>query len=451
MMELTAYGQTLSSAYFLDGYMYRHQMNPAFASERGYFSFPFLGNFNVDTRGNVGIADFLYPYDDPTGNYSLTTFMNSTVPQSEFLNNIHDNNAIRANLSMTLFSAGFNGFGGYNTLGISLRSNVNVNLPYGLFEFMKSGNMGGEKRTYNLHDMQFGTDNIVDISVGHSHAINDKLRIGATAKLLIGVGHVKVHFDKMDITMSEDEWIINANGYMETGIKGAYFNYKENDEIDDVDFDDNKMGVSGWGAAVDLGATYKLLDNLTLSASVIDLGFLRWSDAIKGVTRNDPYRFNGFETIGVGSDSEYGDFDSQMDDLGDDLSDLSKLYDDGKTSISTTLGVTINIGAEYELPAYRNLSFGLLSTTHINHPYTWTELRASANVTPVNWFDAAVSAGVSTYGPTLGFVMNFHPKGFNLFVGSDMFVCNMTPQYLPKDNTNANFCMGINFPIGAKK
>jgi hypothetical protein len=40
---------SLRSAYFLEGYTYRHQMNPAFASERNYVGMPVLGNFNRPT------------------------------------------------------------------------------------------------------------------------------------------------------------------------------------------------------------------------------------------------------------------------------------------------------------------------------------------------------------------------------------------------------------------
>ena len=33
------------SGYFLDGYTFRHAINPAFAPERNYVSIPVLGNF----------------------------------------------------------------------------------------------------------------------------------------------------------------------------------------------------------------------------------------------------------------------------------------------------------------------------------------------------------------------------------------------------------------------
>ena len=53
----TASSQNLISAYFLDGFAYGHELNPAKEYDRsGYFSLPFLpSNFNFTVRGNVGV------------------------------------------------------------------------------------------------------------------------------------------------------------------------------------------------------------------------------------------------------------------------------------------------------------------------------------------------------------------------------------------------------------
>ena len=72
---------SLRSAYFLEGYTYRHQMNPAFASERNYVGMPVLGNFNIGLQSNIGVSNFLYKL--PNGD--LTTFLNGSVSSSEFL------------------------------------------------------------------------------------------------------------------------------------------------------------------------------------------------------------------------------------------------------------------------------------------------------------------------------------------------------------------------------
>ena len=48
------------SGYFLEGYTYRHALNPALAPERNYVAIPVIGNFGVSAMSNVGVSTFLY-------------------------------------------------------------------------------------------------------------------------------------------------------------------------------------------------------------------------------------------------------------------------------------------------------------------------------------------------------------------------------------------------------
>ena len=64
--------QNLNGAYFMEGYAYGHELNPAKDYDRkGYVSMPLLGNMNFALRGNLGLKDFFYK--DPTGKHALTT------------------------------------------------------------------------------------------------------------------------------------------------------------------------------------------------------------------------------------------------------------------------------------------------------------------------------------------------------------------------------------------
>lgn len=105
----------LRTGYFLEGYTYRHMLNPAFAPERSYVAFPALGNINLNLTSNVGLSTFLYP----TKNGELTTFMSPDVKASKFLGKLKSVNHIDQNLDLMILSFGFRGFGGYNTFTLS--------------------------------------------------------------------------------------------------------------------------------------------------------------------------------------------------------------------------------------------------------------------------------------------------------------------------------------------
>lgn len=463
LCTLGAGAQNFNSSYFMEGMTYRHQLNPAFMGESNYINLPFIvvGNFNLGLQGNMGVNDFLYKHNQ--NGYKLTTFMNPSVDRNEFLNNLHSKNLLNLNVNVPIIAFGFRGFGGFNTFEIGVRSNTSVNLPYELFDFMKTGmNNEGDNR-YSIEDLTVRSNNYVELALGHSReVIEDRLTVGAKVKFLAGGANAEGKIKKMDISMGQDEWIIDAEGYIEGSLKGGYFESKEPDENGKQGeingFDIDKYGLSGFGVGFDLGAVYKMddfVEGLTLSAALLDLGFIKWNNALKATMVHN-YTFKGFENpIAVKPDEgQPGDIDDELDNLGNQFEEFIKFRDEGANAPknrTTKLATTMNIGAEYALPYYNKLRFGLLSSTYFNKPFTWSEARVSANIAPVSWFEASVNYGISKFGSSLGWVLNFHPSGFNFFIGTDHMITKVTPQYVPVGNANASVSMGFNITWGKNK
>lgn len=208
---------------------------------------------------------------------------------------------------------------------------------------------------------------------------------------------------------------------------------------------DDGFKPQGFGIGLDLGAEYKWND-FRFSAAVLDLGFINWGKTQWAST-------NGTQTIDTNAytfnadDNAANSFDNEFDRLKDDLALLYQLDNNGEmTSRTRALAATINVGAQYEFPIYRKLHFGLLNSTNINGRYTWTQFRLSANVAPVKFFSADVNVVAGTYGLGFGWLLNIHPKGFNLFLGMDQMVGKLAKQGVPL-NSNASFNLGINFPF----
>lgn len=87
------------SSYFLEGSVYRHELNPAFQGERNYVGMPALGNFSVGAQGTAGLGDFLYVKD----NGDLMTFMHPDVSSKTFLNDLPRRTKLGINLNEKLF------------------------------------------------------------------------------------------------------------------------------------------------------------------------------------------------------------------------------------------------------------------------------------------------------------------------------------------------------------
>jgi len=241
-----SFGQLSHSGYFLDGSFYRHNMNPSFMGERNYISMPGLGNLSAGVQGNIGLTDFIYKYDDPKGKYTTTTFMSSTVNREDFLSKLQDKNYIQTNLDMTLLSFGFYGFGGYNTFGIDVHTDVFSNMPYELFDFMKTG-MSGSNVEYKIRDLRIVSDAYTEIAMGHAHQINDRLTIGVKVKLLLGGARADANIRQLDISASQDKWEIIASGSLDAAVSGASFETEEDAKGDKISgFDTDDTGLNGW-------------------------------------------------------------------------------------------------------------------------------------------------------------------------------------------------------------
>lgn len=430
------------SAYFLDNYVYGYQMNPAFAPDRkGEVSFPLLGNMNIGMSGNTHVTSFIYNRNGKT-----VTFLHPDVSASEAMNNIKNHNRLGFEMREGILNVGFKAFGGYNHISINAVANAQMRLPKSLFAFMKEGI---SNRTYDIGRVDAHADAYAEIALNHSRSLDNilpGLRVGASFKFLVGFGNVDFNMDRADLVLGTDQWRGVTKGQANVALKGFRFKNGFNDNVmparEYVDgFDtDNLSAPNGYGMAIDLGASYKFMNDWKFSLAFTDIGFINWQNNALATTDGER-TFNSNDYI-----LDPDDIDSSWDKMKDDLTSLYQLQNKGEGSRCRALEATMSIGAEYTLPAYRGLTFGLLNTTRMAHRFAWTEFRLGANIKPAKWFSAGINYGIGTFGSSFGWIINIAPKGFNLYVGMDRTLGKLSKQFVPL-NSNAQLSFGINFPF----
>lgn len=454
LMATQMQAQSLNSAYFTEDYKYRHTMNPAWDNEQSYVSLPALGNLHVRTQGNFGYDAVILnnPLAGQSGQKSMTTFLNPYISSQSALDGFsRDNNRIVGNINLAVLSAGFKAFGGYNTIELNSKSSFGISLPYELLEFAK--NTGN--RTYDIGDVSAGALSYIELALGHSRRVTDKLRVGGKLKVLLGVGRADVKLENMKAELDDaNRWIVHGKAVADVSMKR--FEYKEGTKDYKSDsrgsyrrvngFKIKFPGVSGLGLAFDLGAAYQINSDWTISAALLDLGFISWSNDMQARNISDGFEFNGFHDVAVTSKrpGEYGTIERQTDKYADQIADFINVQDQGDQGRRTTgIGATFNAAAEYKLPVYRKLSFGLLSSTRLNGDFSWTEARLSANWKPLSWLDGGVNAAIGSFSASMGWVLNIHPKGFNFFLGMDHILGKLSKEGIPL-SSNASVALGMN-------
>lgn len=443
--------QELRTSYFMETSNYRHQMNPALL-DSPYFGM-FFSNINVGMTGNIGAKQFIFDTNGLpgyTGNYRYTTFMDPNVDAKTFLNKLHDKNRFDLYLNYNLFSVGFKAWGGVNLLELNLRSNTNLTLPKGLFEFAKTA---GEKEHYEFGGLGMRTQNYMELALGHSRDINKQWRVGGKLKFLIGAAYADFTADNVTLDMTEDAWRIQSNAQMKASLlksdvihedpsKNSADGRPRVKELDNFGF-----SLPGFGIALDLGVTYKPIENLTLSAAITDLGFISWKNTHHASSQGD-YTFDGFNNIYIGSDKDQTeDIDDQFDQIGDDLEEMFSVYDDGTKTATQALAATLNVGAEYKLPAYDKLKFGFLYTSRIHGKYSWHQGMLNVGVRPVKWFECNVNGAVTSTGVTAGGMLSLKAPHFNFYIAADRFFSKMGKQGVPLNSSNGNITFGMTFPL----
>lgn len=457
-LSLSAHAQVLYSSYFMQTSDYRHELNPALL-DHGYVAMPlFLGYMNFNTTGSFGAKKFIYEmqpswqgYDNTkTNNY--TTFMHPEVDANKFLDGLRKRNTLSANFKYQLLSVAFKGLGGYNVIDLNLRSQTDAALPKSLFEFMKQT---GAQTDYDITSLGVRSQTFAELGLGHSHKINDRLTVGAKFKLLFGLAYADIQTDHLKLHLNDDYWEIDGKIEAAAAIMKTEVKTKENkvdpenperqrfDELDDF-----KGGLGGVGMAIDLGATYKLTDDLTLSAALTDLGFISWRDANR-MSSSGHWTFDGFDEdiYTGGSKSNSTTLDDQLEDLGDDLEDMFSVYYDGKKKKRQALAANLNIGAEYTLPMYNKMRFGFLYSSKLAGRYSYHQGMFSANYRPASWIEGTLNLAFTSTGVTSGLVVDLHAKHFNFFIGADRFLSKLGKQGIPLNRANSSLALGISFPM----
>ena len=443
--------QTALSSYFLDGMLYNSKINPAMKAERGYFSL-LIGNTSLGVKGNMGLSNFLYPREGD----KLATFMSGSVSADEFLGKLPDYARMGVNLDETLLAAGFRLFGGYASLGLSLHSSTMLSIPKDFFAFAKKGL---QKEGYSFSGLNLNTTNYAAATIGYSYEIFKGFRLGVNAKYLLGLAHADVLVDKLNVELNDQHWMVETHARMQAALFcDTKVSMDENDVVTGVDlaleFGDLMNLRASNGFAADLGFVYDMNDivpGLTISGSVVDLGFINWRYMMSAQSADGKVEFDGFDEIDY-NDVE-GSVNAELELLAEDAAKLADFTYEGVKSMSTNLNTTMYLGAEYNMPFYKPLSVGALYTQRFS-PFEsnkWYEARGYINLSPLKWFELSVNYGYGTYGTNLGWVLNIHPSKVNFFIGCDYMITRVTPQYIPIDNMNAHVTFGLNLALGRRK
>ncbi|MDR1339296.1 MAG: DUF5723 family protein [Prevotellaceae bacterium] len=460
LLAASAVSAQINTLYYMEAVPTRHELNPSFQPlPNSYYSLlPVYSGLYMSVGNNsLALEDVAYPKRTAGGDYRTVMFFNGEYGNvDDFYKRLKNTTRVYSEVELKLFAMGLRlRNSSYLTIGLSTKTSAGVFIPK---DFAKLLIYGAPDETginsFNFDRLGIRANVYTELAAGYSRQIDDKLTVGGKLKLLMGHANVTTKIDRIRLNASRDRWDIDIKGTVNMSAPGIDYELDNNGEmIDNIDIDpfDNFSFANmngGYGAAIDLGANYKLLDDrLRVSASLLDLGFINWKkDNAVNMSASETFEFEGANIKikdGVANwDEDY------FKDIEDEIE-----YSTTSKSYSSALAAKVMLGAEYGI-LNRKLTFGALSKSTIINKSIFQEITASVNYVQFSFFNASLSYSLlngrfGTYGLGLGGRMG----PINIYVAGDYMPLKYAKQYIPSKNKAFNLQWGflLNFGYKASK
>ena len=460
---LTVSAQDFRTGYFLGGYQYAYRMNPAFVSEHNFLSVG-LGQFGANIQSDFGFSDFVKK--DASGQYVLA--LNNSISSDEFLGGFADGlNKFELSSNVNLISRGrWNKEKvSFSTFDVSIKTTDRMDLPKDIFRFLKNGT--SDNPSFDFSGLGLSTRNYLELAYGKSKIVKNAFAYGIRLKGLVGLANASMTMDEFNVNMTNTAWTIHSKGSLTGSVPFADFTTDSDGYLDLTHPKITPTKVTkniGLGGALDFGLSINLLSWITVSAAILDFGYVNWTNEISAVSN-----YNDSITP---SAEEGGD---QITDFVKSLPRMMK-FQPQETTAKTLGGAweqmpyRINGGVEVRVPFYKRLSVGALYTMYNgDFSFNSNDVLLSANWTPINFLSASVSSRLGDKFKVVGAAINLHPTLFNLFVGVDAVslplnlinigallpdaVPAVVKQYalMPADDLNLNAYVGLSFALGKRQ
>ena len=404
--------------------------NPAFAPQyKFHFGVPFLSS-NYAGFGTTGprYQDAFYTRSDDS----------IAVDVDGIMGKLKDNNNFNTRTVTQILNFGMVWEEWYFSASISDIADVNMMYSKDFASLLAYGNAAYVGKTLDIGHTTLKALHYREYALGASYDFDDQWNFGARMKFLFGKSAIDTKVLEGSITTTPDYYYLTtkSNITINTSLPA---NKKDTNER--VTTSEYLFYGGNFGMAFDFGATYKLDDQWSFSASVLDLGWIQYDRYIQNFSNeNIEWTYKGVDAMQFDglSDKQSEDRMNQIKDSLVDMFDLVENADKFKVQLTAK----IYLAANYQLDDVSNV--GAIVRTEIFRN-VW---RPSVTLSYYRDLDEHFSvigsytiADKSYANIGLGVVAKL--SMVQLFVTTDNFVGVFVPDIVK----HTNFHFGINFVI----
>lgn len=406
--------------YFMDFSPHSIAVNPAQKPFlQNFIGIPGLGNTNLELR-NSGFT-------------MAEALNNNTVSFEDIIGVLAENNTLSTGVNLNIlsfgisldsvsylnFSTGINGSGAFNYSGKFMRFFL---LGQGNEEFLgKEVSLEGTSVAGNLYS---------ETAIGYQRQLSEKLRIGGRIKMLGGIANVNADLKDVSVYTEDEDYDITFFSNFEMRTSGLNFS--------------NPVATSfgNLGLGLDLSGNYRITDQLNVSASVLDLGYINWKkNTQKYYHENASFEYNGIQFDDLDSDKDGNYFDN----LADSIVEIFELQEEEGFSYTTYLPTRFVVGAQYEVLPVFTVDALFSTQTIANRTKPTFIIGGSYRLGSI--LQTRLSYAYLNQTNNVGASIAVNLGAFQLFVLADNIL-----GFNQLDYTNSiNFQMGLNIVLGKRK
>ena len=387
--------QVSQSQYFI-GFPQANLANPAFRpSSKVYVGLPVLSNTYLSISNNMfNLEEMFQPIP---GTDSTMTILHPDFDRDAFLDKMGKTGYLSVDASTQILGFGFtidNDW--WIDLSLSQKASASAYVPRDLFTVLFEGNEQFVGSSIDLSGFGFEVMQYMESSIGISKNITEKLRVGGRAKLLFGGAGAAIDNERLEIEVNQD-FSHTLHSDLSLNVSGPVTFYTNVDNMidsvmffEDINPFDILINSANTGMAFDIGAEYRLLPNLSVSASLIDLGFIGWKSDVFNLKATNDFSFDGFDVSGVIEGDL--DFDTMLENFKDSLLNSFELSD-GADRFSIGLPAKLFIGGQYR--PLDMIGLGVLSRTTFNEGHVSQALSLSGTLYAGDIFSASLTYSIA--------------------------------------------------------
>jgi len=401
----------------------------------------------IQCRYYVGIPLLTSLY----ANYSNTAFTYNQLASTDTWNfegvtsQMHRKDLYSVETGVQILSLGYRRKSLYVTFNIAEKIQAFQTIPGALAEMAVYGNGPFAGKNTRFDGFRPGAYHIREYALGISKVLGPYLTAGVRAKLLFGKANLSSGPSTLRATTRGSNFGIGLEGnYLLNSsfpitITSDTDGIPEAIELNDTDPLEYMMNRGNVGFGLDLGLIYRYSDEITLSASLLDLSFIRWKSDLNNVQGEGVFTYEGADLTLEFANRAF------LTELADSIINSFDI----STSLNpytAMLPTQIFLAASYRYN--EKISFGLTNRNVIYRSKLHSSITLSGKAMLAERFSGTMSwSYLNNSLLNMGIGIAWHGKGIHFHAVTD----NVLGFFFPFDTRTINLRAGFNLMLGCPR